>query len=336
MQETEEVILITGGSGFIGTNLMDALITKKYRLVNFDKAAPTNKNQNNFWFKGNLLDEESITRVFNEYKPTVVIHLAARTDTLSNVLDDYIDNTQGTENLIRVIKRSTHVKRLIITSTQYVYKSLSISFPKNDIDYKPHTVYGESKRITEEMTRKAGLECTWTIVRPTNIWGPWHMRYPVELWKMIDKGLYVHPTRKKVIRTYGYVKNVVHQLVKIIESDRVLVDKKTFYLGDAPIDSFSWLNAISRQLRNNDLMRIPSFFFLLPSLVGDFMIRLGLSFPIYTRRFNNMVEDYPAPTEKTIEVFGVSSSDLESNVKETISWIKTDGLNYFEYWKNKA
>lgn len=335
MIKNTDIILITGGSGFIGTNLIDLLILKEYTIINFDKNPPLNKNHESYWRKGNLLNSEEIHEAIVKYKPSIIIHLAARTDTLSIHLDDYIDNTKGTENLLNSIKQVTTIERVIITSTQYVYKCDNQQYPQSDTDYKPHTTYGQSKVITEELTHKADLNCTWTIIRPTNIWGPWHMRYPIELWKMIDKGLYVHPSKNEVIRTYGYVKNIVHQIEKIMTADVQLINKKMFYLGDLPVDSYQWLNTISMQLKQKKIRRIPTIIFTYVALIGDILIKLGVSVPIYSVRVKNMIEDYPAPTAKTINLFGVSHPDMKHNVNETIQWIKMEGKQFFEYWSTK-
>lgn len=335
MIPTKDVIFITGASGFIGTNLIELLEKHNCSIFNFDKTKPLNSNHAKYWVQGNLLQKNTIIEAFEKFKPTIVIHLAARTDTFSNNIEDYIDNTKGTENLIECINQFDCIKRVVITSTQYVYKSNQIPFPQHDEDYKPHTTYGESKVITEKITRNANLKCSWTIVRPANIWGPWHMRYPQELWKMIDKGYYIHATKKEVIRTYGYVKNVCHQIIKIVEAPIENIHTKTFYLGDSPIDSYIWLNEISHQLRNKNITRIPSFLFVLPAKIGDLLVKIGIKFPFYSSRFKNMIEDYYAPTNHTISVFGVSHSDMKENVKETINWIKEEGKEFFDYWKNK-
>ena len=42
---------------------------------------------------------------FNEYKPTIVIHLAAKTDTIGLSIDYYIENTKGTDNLLSIIQK---------------------------------------------------------------------------------------------------------------------------------------------------------------------------------------------------------------------------------------
>jgi len=207
--------------------------------------------------------------------------------------------------------------------------------PTSDTDYSPHTIYGQSKVITEQLTRESKLKCCWTIVRPSNIWGPWHLRYPVQLWKIIDKGLYIHPCSHPVIRTYGYVKNITYQLLKIVQADTSVVANQTYYLGDIPIDSYDWLNAISKNLTGKEIRRVPSFLFTIPAAVGDVLLKFGIPSPLYTARFKNMIEDYPAPTDKTVNLFGVSNLSLDDNIEETVKWIKSEGKEFFDYWKNK-
>lgn len=329
-------IFITGASGFIGTNLVDLLISKGYdNIVNFDKAEPIRKEHVSYWRKGNMMNANEIESAVAESTPDIFIHLAARTDTLSHVLDDYDENITGTANVLTAIKQSSSIKRAIITSTQYVYKKENPEYPQSDTDFEPHTVYGQSKVLTEKFTREANLECVWTIIRPTNIWGPWHLRYPLELWKVIDKGMYFHPVKDPVIRTYGYVKNVALQIFEIMLADVNVINKKVFYVGDAPIDSYKWINEFSEQLTGKRVKRLPKVIFSTVAKVGDVLRKAKFPFPLYTERFKNMIESYPAPAQKTIDIFGVMEHDLKKNVAETVEWLKTDGKDYFEYWKNR-
>ena len=98
MVTNEDFILITGASGFIGTNLIELFEQKGYHFVNYDKADVTKVNQHKYWFEGNIMDKKRLSEAFDKFKPSIVIHLAARTDTLSDKLEDYIENTEGTKN----------------------------------------------------------------------------------------------------------------------------------------------------------------------------------------------------------------------------------------------
>lgn len=92
------------------------------------------------------MDKDALAAAFDKYKPSIVIHLAARTDTLSDNLEDYIENTEGTKNVVDEIKKHDYVKHALFASTQYVYKDKVIPFGLTDDSYAPHTVYGISKR----------------------------------------------------------------------------------------------------------------------------------------------------------------------------------------------
>lgn len=329
-------ILITGGSGFIGTNLIELLISENVQeFINVDRQKPYNTEQKKYWVDCNIIDTEKLQKIFDEYMPTHVVHLAARTDTASEYLEDYSDNTKGSKSLITVIENSTSVKHVIITSTQYVYKSKQIPFPDSDDDFKPHTAYGLSKMITEEYTRNSTMKSAWTIIRPTNVWGPWHMRYPNELWKIIDKGLYFHPGNEDPIKSYAYVKNVTYQIYKILLSQIQEVDKQVYYVGDYPMHSKKWLNAFTVELTGKKIQVAPKSLLYLLSVMGTLLSKINIRFPLSILRYENMIDDYNTPIEKTIRQFGLSHPDLDVNVKETINWVKNDGKHFFPYWRNK-
>ncbi|MDO5527217.1 MAG: NAD(P)-dependent oxidoreductase [Prevotella sp.] len=334
MVSNSDFILITGASGFIGTNLIELFEEKGYSFINYDKADVTNPNQHKYWHKGNIMDKKVLSEAFDKYKPSIVIHLAARTDTLSDKLEDYIENTEGTKNVVDEIKKHDYVKHALFASTQYVYKDKVVPFGQTDDSYAPHTVYGISKKMDEEYIRQSGMKCKWTIFRPCNVWGPWHMRYPNELWKFIAKGIYVHPSNKPVIRTYAYVKNLVKQLDAIMNAPDDLSDRKTYYLGDMPIDSYIWLNTLSQETRGKKIRRIPKFFFWGGALIGDFLRLFGIKFPLYSMRYRNMIEDFYAPSNVTIALFGAYEKDYKKNVKETIDWLRGEYGKNFDYWKD--
>src|SRR5215217_3764325 len=158
-------MLITGGSGFIGTNLVDSLLEKGIQFINLDIEPPKRAMHAPYWQECDILDFEMTKNNFEKFQPTHVVHLAARTDVLSSNLDDYKVNTEGTKNILKCITATPTVERVIITSSQFVFGPPGD--PKVDEDYKPVGAYGMSKMISEKATRAAGLDCIWTITRPT-------------------------------------------------------------------------------------------------------------------------------------------------------------------------
>lgn len=312
-------ILITGGSGFIGTNLMAHYIRQGVPLLNVDWNPPLDPAQAKWWHEADLMDEKGIDAAFGAFKPTHVVHLAARTDTDDQShVDAYVQNHEGTRILLKVVKRHPEVRHVIVTSTQFVCEAGYR--PRHDQDYKPFTIYGESKRITEQVTREAGLHCPWTIIRPTTIWGPWSLRYRDVLFKVMRKGLYFHPGKGKVVRSYGYVGNVVWQIDRMLHADRSLIDGKVYYVGDPPFDLRVWVEAISMALVGKRVRYIPTWIVRGLALCGDALKVLGIPFPITSGRFRSMTSDYVTPIDATIAAFGDAPYGLEEGAREMVAW----------------
>jgi len=317
-------ILITGGSGFIGTNLVDALLGEEHDLLNYSLHSPLKSEQTRYWRAGDVLDPVATAAASMEFQPNIVIHLAARAECDENttVEKGYRVNTEGTQNVLDAIRATPSVQRVIITSSQFVCAPSRL--PKNDTDYFPETVYGQSKVVTGKLTREANLLCCWTIIRPTNVWGPWHLRYRREFWRVVQRGMYVHPGHQPVIRCYGYVKNVVHQIQEIFQADVDPVRGQTFYLGDRPINLFDWVNGFSCALTGHKARIVPRSLMRVLALLGDIPTRLtGKAFLINSSRLRSMTTDYGTPMEPTFKLFGENPYTLEQGITETVEWLRS-------------
>lgn len=317
--------LITGANGFIGTNLILSLrsnFTRPYHVLLVDTAATKITLQSNeIWEQIDLLDESAIHTLFEKNKPDIVIHLAALTTTDPEcVLEDYKANTRGAEIIFEACEKNK-VSFVIHTSTQFVNQAPG--FPKSDTDYAPHTVYGASKVISEQLLREERFRFNWCIIRPTNIWGPYHLRYPYEFWKVLYDGKYLHPGGKKVIRSYGYVGNVCWQILQIIErkNDPVIL-QQVFYVGDQPIPMYDWANGFSLALLNKPVRVVPTFIIYSLALIGSLLRKVGIQFPITLSRYKSMTTDNPAPMNKTLQVFGTPPYPLQKGIQETVTWLK--------------
>jgi len=322
-------VLITGGSGFIGTNAVDAFSKREWNILNYSIQSPLNSEHARFWERGDILDAAFLQKTFRDFAPDLVLHLAARADCdeKTTVATGYRANTEGTQNVLDAIRVTPSIQRVIITSSQFVCAPGRL--PTSDTDYFPETIYGQSKVITEKLTREANLTCCWMIIRPTNVWGPWHMRYRREFWRVVQRGLYVHPGRQPVIRSYGYVKNVVHQIQKIFEANVDLVRGQTFYLGDRPIDLFDWVNGFSLALTGREARVVPRLLMRTFARIGDIPTYLtGKPFLINSSRFRSMTTDYATPMERTLELLGENPYTLEAGIEETVKWLRSyEGSN---------
>ncbi len=318
-------VLITGGSGFIGTNLIEALIQRQHEIMNLDIAEPCDQSQKDYWCSVDLMDAKALNKAFDHFQPDWVIHLAARADCdeKTTVEEGYSANTVGHQNLLDAVKSTNSVNRLIVTSSQYV--SGPQHTPTTDNDYAPVTVYGQSKVITEQLTRTADLQCCWTIIRPTNIWGPWHSRYQKEFWEIAAKNLYFHPGGAPVRRCYGYVGNLVFHIERILEVEREKVDRQVFYMSDLADDIYIWANAFCVSLGGKPARKIPRFILRSLGMIGDIISCITKKpFYITSSRVKSMTSDYLVPgwIEKTFEVLGTPPHRLQDAVQHTVSWLR--------------
>src|SRR3954468_9583526 len=113
-------ILITGGSGFIGTNLVTHFESLGYAVANLDMATPRKKDHVQYWKKVDLLDANGVSQLIADFLPTHVVHLAARTDLDGKLTEDYNANTVGTANLMAGLNKIQSLRRVIFASSMLV------------------------------------------------------------------------------------------------------------------------------------------------------------------------------------------------------------------------
>jgi nucleoside-diphosphate-sugar epimerase len=251
-------VLITGGSGFIGTNLVSFYIGRGVEVCNIDTASPRNKEHSRFWKQVDIMDFERLREEIHNFSPTHIFHLAARTGLDNKDISIYDANFRGVENLIRAYKGLPDLQRAIFTSSMLVCKLGYL--PKGDEDYCPNNLYGESKAMGEKVVRQKAKEssCSWVIVRPIGIWGPWFDTPYKEFFLTISKGLYVHPGKRGTALTLGFVGNTAHQLHRLATAQSEKVHGKVFYLGDLPsLNLRDWANLIQQTSGARKILTVP-------------------------------------------------------------------------------
>jgi nucleoside-diphosphate-sugar epimerase len=294
------------------------------KVLNLDLAAPKLASHLSYWHKGDLLQPATFMDAVKEFRPTHAIHMAARTDDSGVTLDDYRVNIEGSANFIQAIKAAGSVERTVFYSTQYVVRAGQLA--QSDREYRPVNTYGESKKEMEEMIRReTHLPGIWTIVRPTNVWGPWHPRYAQEFWLVVKKGRYVHPGGAPVVRAYGYVGNVADYTLKILAEPPEVVSGKTFYVGDPPANILHWVSAFSKALTGRPPRVVPRPVLRAIALVGDLVRSTGRSFPLFSSRYRSMTQSYLVDMAPTFAVLGPPKYSLEEGVNETVEWLKSLG-----------
>lgn len=321
-------VLVTGGSGFIGTHLIELLSKSENQLLNVDISAPKLRLHDQYWSQCDIKDYEGLLRIFDEFKPTHVINLAAKASLDGDSIDDFPDNVIGTKNMVECVNQMPQMTRFIHVSTQYVVTPGV--YPKSDEFLRPYTAYGESKAEGERIVRKHCSKA-WVILRPTNIWGPMHPNFSNEMWPYLQKRYYFHPGFAPIRKHYGYVENAVDQIVKfgLVSKDEDVCGK-VFYITDPPIDSAEWLNGFSLVLSGKPIRRIPKTVWRLLARFGDVLLAMGIRSPISSERFFRLTVNEALPFEKTIALTGEPEISLHEGITRSVAWFKSvsNGQNH--------
>ena len=171
----KQTVLITGGSGFIGTNLVRLLLhSGEYRLVNLDaftyaanplSLADLDGNQNYMFVKGNIMDRELVSSLFTKYEPVGVFHLAAESHVDRSIVnaEDFIQtNVVGTYSLLEAARaywnvlpaEQRSVFRFLHVSTDEVFGSLGENgYFSEETPYAPNSPYAASKAASDHFVR---------------------------------------------------------------------------------------------------------------------------------------------------------------------------------------
>jgi UDP-glucose 4-epimerase len=166
------VVLVTGGSGFIGSHLVDKLCKEGYDVCVFDLIKPHRDDVE--WVKGDLLDKEAVFRSFKDVE--YVFHLAAIADvnvSLSNPELCIQVNEIGTLNVLEAA-RSLEADRVILASTTWVYGRVEGVVTEETPIKPPEHLYTATKIAQEHLVtswnRHYGLP--YTILRYDIPYGP--------------------------------------------------------------------------------------------------------------------------------------------------------------------
>ncbi len=234
-------ILVTGGLGFIGSNLIDLLIKNGFFVLNIDKVSYSSnfyntlnfKNNKNYkYLKLNINNKNELIKIFKKYKPIGIFNLAAETH-----VDRSIDspapfinsNILGTFNLLEAFKKYSKINtksRLIHISTDEVYGNIVRGRTKENYPYNPSSPYAASKASSDHIVfsyiKTFGINAI--ITNCSNNYGP--KQHPE---KLIPKMIY-NIINNKPLPVYGdgknsrewiYVKDHCEALIKIFKYGKV-------------------------------------------------------------------------------------------------------------------
>ena len=209
-------IIVTGGLGFIGSNLIDLLISKKYSVINLDKVSYSSnfynlkehKNNTKYKFIKCDLNSKKILNVLLKYRPICIFNLAAEThvDRSIDGPKNFINsNVLGTFNLLEAFKTfsSKYNSKLVHISTDEVYGDILKGRSDENYSYKPSSPYAASKAASDHLVYSyiRTYNIPAVISNCSNNYGP--KQHPE---KLIPKLIY-NIINNKELPIYGKGKN---------------------------------------------------------------------------------------------------------------------------------
>ena len=235
-------VIVTGGLGFIGSNLIEYLISKNYFVINIDKSSysanPYNlkhlKKKKYAFYKIDIGNKKKLYQILKKYRPIGIFNLAAETHVDRSIDDskNFIkSNIIGVYNILEVLRKIKKEKKINIkllhVSTDEVYGDLKSSQNASEsFNYNPSSPYSASKASADQLIkayiRTYGIKST--IVNSCNNYGP--NQFPE---KFIPKIIFNLLNNKSIpvygkgnnLREWIYVKDNCEALYRIFKKGKI-------------------------------------------------------------------------------------------------------------------
>lgn len=228
-------ILITGGAGFIGSHLVEGLLSNENEILIFDNFL-TGKKENleftgNFKFINDDFGSESSLENIKKFDPEICFHLAAQSSVVVSVDNPALDfehNILQPIKLIQVLLRSSCKKFVFTSSGGTIFGEPSV-IPTAEEDYsdEPESPYGVAKKRLNElikiMTKNSNLK--YSILNLSNVYGPRQDPHGEAGVVSIFANKYLNDEEPVIFgdgeqtRDYIYVEDVVSALIKASKID---------------------------------------------------------------------------------------------------------------------
>ena len=242
----ENKIVITGAGGFIGSHLVDFLLTKysrsSLRLLVSEKDTLKNlpKNKLNI-FRGDIRNKHFVKKAIEG--ASTIYHLASLVGFEGSTYRDYKEvNVDGTQNFLDACK-TKKIQKFVFVSSIAVYGLpawVGDIFNLNEKSpYNPTEIYGKSKMEAEirVLTAHKNFRIPYTIIRPVSVYGPRDRGQLFALYKSLKNHTFIFIGNGENKMHYIYVKDLIEgmyqaQINKVEASDFILGDNKPIIFND--------------------------------------------------------------------------------------------------------
>lgn len=315
------MILLTGGSGFIGSHFHNALPNKD--VINLDLNEPNFLYQSTY-IKGDIRIEEDVRKAIKNNNITSIISLAAKHHDFGIGHDEYFDTNEDGTRIICRIASEFNINEIIFYSSVAVY-GIRKEISTESLEPKPDAPYGESKLAGEKVLVEWAREKPdrkVLIIRPTLVFGKNNMANMRNLIKQIDSGLYFHLGKADNVKSIAYVENLVQATLFLKE--RMKPGVSIYNYSDEPqLTTRDISTVIAETLNKKIRLSVPKTLGVMMGLPFDIIIKItGKNLPISSARIKKLGTATHHSAKKVFsEGFQPRYSTIEG-LKKMVDWYK--------------
>ena len=321
-------VLVTGASGFIGSTLIDRLLS----LGNYEVYAGVRSKSSRKYLQDSrikfidlaLSDPTALKQQLDREQFDCIFHFAGLTKAKRPEDFDKV-NFGLTKNLADAINPQT-TKLIFLSSFAAHGPAEEVNFSKAKVsdENKPNTAYGRSKLKAEEYIN-ANFRGKYVILRPTGVYGPRETDYFV-FFQTIDNHIEPYLGFVPQHLTFIYSKDLVEVCIKAFESD---ISGKTYFVSDGKMYLDSEYAAISKQVLNKKTIKLKFPLFIvrwISCFLDAFGGLIGKQFTLNKDKYSILAaRNWDCDIEELKKDLQFEPQyDLQRGVEETIAWYKQE------------
>lgn len=311
-------ILITGGSGFIGTRLVDDLLKSNHNVKIFDKAPST--KYSDLVTIGDVRDEKALIDACQGMD--IIYNLAAEHADDVTPKSLYADvNIGGAKNVISAA-RVNKIKKIVFTSSVAIY-GLNRGTPDESMDGQPFNEYGRTKYEAEKLFLEWGKEDernSLTIVRPAVVFGESNRGNVYNLIKQIASGKFLMVGDGKNRKSMGYVGNISAFLASLVTAKEGVEIYN--FAGKPDLSSSEIVEIIQDELGiQKKVLSAPYWLGLIGGYTFDILAKItGKKFPVSSIRIKKFTAETTVATHQLFESGFEEPYSLEEGLRKMIRY----------------